>query len=119
VVIPQIDIYSSANPTTKLQGLLWLFNATVANLISDDLTFNINAADYANLTGGSFGGIPFTLQNSQASGATNSGVSLTGINYFASCDASNNVYGLAQVVNAYAPASAEVLTIKLHSLGVN
>jgi hypothetical protein len=121
VAITGIDIYSSANPTTKLQGILWLFNAVPGTIISDDSTFTIASGDYAVLTGSSFSGIPFALTNNQASGASNSGVSITyGPGLQAKCGASaTSLYGMVQVINAYVPASAEVLTIILHTAGLN
>lgn len=119
ILIPEVDIYSSANPTLKLQGILWLFSSTPGTVINDDATFNIASADFANLTGGSTNGLAFTLASSQASGAANSGVSLTGATYEAHCNGGTTLYGVVQVVNAYVPASGEVLTVKLRTVGVN
>lgn len=119
VLIPQIDIYSSANPATKLQGVLWLFSSTVGTPVNDNATFNIAAADFANLTGNQQG-FAFTLTSTQASGAANSAISLTGTTYHARCATANtSMYYLMQVVNTYTPASAEVLTIKLHTIATN
>lgn len=118
VLIPQIDIWSSANPATKLQGILWLFS-TAPTAINDNATFNIAAADFSNLTG-NMQGFPFTLTSVQASGAANSGVSLTGTTYHAVCNGSQpTIYGMVQVVNTYTPASNEVLRISLHTVAVN
>lgn len=117
IEIRQVDIYSSKNPTTKLQGILWLFTAPPATIVSDDATFNIAAADFANLTGG-VGGIAFTLASPQASGAANSGVSTASITR-AQCNGSTTLYGVVQVVNAYVPASGEVLSVQLRIAGVN
>lgn len=119
VLIPEIDIYSSANPTLKLQGILWLFSSAPGTVINDDATFNIASADFAGLTGGSTNGLPFTLASSQASGAANSGVALTGATYEAHCSGGTTLYAVVQVVNAYVPASGEVLTVKLRTVGVN
>jgi hypothetical protein len=124
VNIIDVEVWSSANPTTKLQGVLWLFDAPPATIISDDATFNIAAADFANITGGGASGIPFTLKSSQASGAANSGVSLTGAALAGPIGAqcakgAAAFYGMVQVVNAYVPASAEVLTINIFTLAVN
>lgn len=119
VLIPEIDIWSSANPTTKLQGILWLFAAVPGTNVSDDATFTIASADYANLTGNRQG-FPFTLANDQASGAANSGVTLAGTNYQVRCaNTTTTITGMVQVVNAYVPASAEVLSITLNTLGMN
>jgi hypothetical protein len=121
IAITGIDIYSSANPTTKLQGNLWLFNTTPGTVIQDDATFTIASSDFANLTAGSFGGIPFLLTNNQASGAANSGVSLQfGPPLVAAlASGSTTLYGMVEVVNAYVPASAEKLTVILHTQAIN
>lgn len=120
VLIPQISIYSSASPTLKLSGYLWIFKATPGTVISDNANFNIASTDYANLTAGSKGGIPFTLTSNQGSGAANSGVSITGLNVMAQCaSGAATLTGMVEVGNAYVPASGEVLTIDISTIGVN
>ena len=119
VLVPQIDIWSSANPSLKLTGILWLFSAVPGTNVSDNANFNIAAADYANVTG-RFDGIPFTLAGNQGSGAANSGVSLTGTTYEMQCaSAATTITGMVQVANAYIPANAEVLNVWLRVAGVN
>ncbi len=119
VLIPEIDIYSSANPTTKLQGILWLFSSSIGTVIADNATFNIAAADFPNVTG-PMQGIAFTLGSSQASGAANSAAAIVGTAYEAKCAAgTTSIYGMVQVVNAYAKANGETLTIKLRTIGIN
>ena len=119
VLIPEIDIWSSANQATKLQGVLWLFAAVPGTNVSDDATFNIAAADFANLTGNQ-NGFAFTLASAQASGAANSGASLTGTTYHAQCaSGTTTITGMVQVVNAYVPLNAEVLHVALHTVGIN
>lgn len=118
VLIPQIDISVDENPATKLQGILWLFSATVSDAIEDNAAFNIPAADYANLNG-NVEGFPFTLINNQST-ATSSGISLTGTTYHAKCaSGTTTVYGMVQVVNTYTPTSGEVMTVQLHTIGAN
>lgn len=118
VLIPQIDIHVDENPATKLQGVLWLFDTVPSDAIEDNAAFNIPAADYPNLTG-NVEGFPFTLVNNQST-ATHSGISLTGTTYHAKCaSGSRDMYGMVQVVNAYVPTNAEVLTAKVHSLAAN
>ncbi len=119
VLIPQIDIWSSANPTTKLVGVVYLFDATIGTLGNDDAAFMIAPSDFANLTGNQQG-LFFALLNSQASGASNSGLSLTGVNYRAQCaSGTTSIYGMVEVLNAYAPASGEALHVTLHTIGAN
>ncbi len=118
-LIPQISLRSSANPTLKLNGILWLFNVTPGTVIADNATFNIAAADFANLTGGTTAGISFSLTSLQASGAANSGTSLAGTTYYAQCaTGSSSLFGMVEVTNLYAPASGEVLTIQLNVVGL-
>ena len=120
VAVPEVDVWDSANQATALGGVLWLFNTLPATIINDDATFNIAAADFANLTAGSFNGIPFTLASAQASGAANAGISLNGSTLgsplVATCDASKAIYGMVQVVNAYVPLANEKLTIQIKTL---
>lgn len=119
ILIPEIDAYSSANPTLKLTGTLFLFGATPATVISDNASFTIAAADFANAVG-PLTGIQLTFANNQASGATNSSASATGTTYEAACaPGSKDLFGAFEVTNAYVPASAEVLTISLRTLGIN
>lgn len=119
ILIPEIDAYSSANPTLKLTGTLFLFSAAPATAISDNATFTIASADFANAVG-PLTGIQFTFANNQASGAANSSASATGTTYEAACaPGSKDLFGAFEVTNAYVPASGEVLTIYLHTLGIN
>jgi len=118
IVISGIDIWSSNNPSVKLAGVLYIFNATPGTVIADNATFQIASSDFGNQTG-SFNGIAFTLGSQQASGAANSGMSLAA-NLPARCaSGSTTLYGMVEVTNAYVPASGEVLNINLHSVGVN
>ena len=118
VLIPQIDITTSANPTTKLQGILWLFRAP-PTAINDNATFATAAGDTANIVG-SAGGFPFTLVNNQAASAVFSGISLTGTTYQVRCNAGTNaLYAMVQVSNAYVPTSGEILTIRISTIAVN
>lgn len=117
VLIPQIDIMVDEAPATKLQGILWLFNASVTQ-INDNAAFTLASADFLNSTG-NVQGFPFTLTAVQSGTNTHSAVSLTGINYHAQCGASSGIVFMVQVVNAYTPTSGEILTVKLHSIATN
>jgi len=118
VIISGVDVWSSNNPSVKLAGVLYIFNATPGTIIGDDASFTVASSDFGNLTG-QFNGIAFTLGSQQASGASNSGMSLAA-NMPARCaPGSTTLYGMVEVTNAYAPASAEVLSINLHTVGVN
>jgi hypothetical protein len=119
VLVPQIDIWSTANPALKLQGVLWLFSGVPTTNIVDNGNCVIAPADYDNLTGPS-NGIVFALANSQAAAATNSGVSLVGNTYQMQCDPnSTSITGMVQVTLGYVPASGETLKIRLRTAGLN
>lgn len=119
VLIPQVDVWLSTNPATKLQGIVWLFSEEPAAPIEDNATFNIPAADFANLTVNQQG-LAFTLTSTQASGAANSGITLAGTVYDGACGAATtSMFAQIQVVNAYVPGSEAVLHVTLHALGTN
>jgi hypothetical protein len=115
--VQRISAWSSANQSTKLQAVLWLFSATPGTVISDDATFTIASSDYANLTGAKQG-FAFTMVNNQASGAANAGADLYPSAQI-TCDSSNQVYGMVEVVNTYTPVSGEVLSIAIDTIGLN
>lgn len=118
-LIPQLDVWSTVNPSTKLQGVIWLFSAQPSDPIEDNATFTIPAADFLNLTGNQQG-FAFTLTNTQAAAAANSGATLAGTVYTGQCGSTTtSVWMMAQVVNAYVPGSSEVLRVRLHTLGTN
>ena len=124
VIVSGVDVYSSANPTLKLTGYLFLFSTPPVTPIADGATFTIAAAtgnpptgDYSNITG-TFSGISIGLGNNQASGAANSGVSISGLTSISRC-ISTSLYGMFEVTNAYVPASGEVLTVIVHTLKQN
>ncbi len=118
VLIPQVDLSSTANPTVKLGGVLYLFAGT-PTAIADNVSFALSTTNFAKLTG-SIHGIPFNLVNTQGSAAPNSGVSMVNGSYHAQCAAgTTTIYGMVSVVGGYNPASGEVLTVTLHTLGTN
>ena len=118
MLIPQGDLSSTANPTIKLGGVLYLFAGT-PTAIADNVSFALSTTDFAKLTG-SIHGIPFNLVNTQGSAAPNSGVSMVNGSFHAQCAAgTTTIYGMVSVVGGYNPASGEVLTVTLHTLGTN
>lgn len=120
VLIPMINIWSSANPTLKLTGILWLFSAVPGTNVNDNATFTIASADFTNLTG-SKQGFAFTLGNAQVNtGAANSGATLSGVTYQGKCaSGTTTITGMVEVTNAYVPANAEVLSVGLNTIGSN
>lgn len=118
IQIVGVDIYSSANPTLKLTGNLWIFNAVPGTLLADNAAFLIASADYANLVGGCLSGYSFTLANTQSSGAANSGVSIVPAEAYIQLKGTA-LYGMVEVTNAYVPASGEILTVTLYIKGAD
>ena len=118
VLIPQIDIWSTANPMLKLTGILWLFAGVPSSNIANNASFALANADYAIAL--SKQGYPFTLGNVQATGAANSGTSLTGITYPGRCPAgTTTISGMIEVTNAYVSTTGEILNIGIPTVGVN
>lgn len=118
VLGPEFDFWLSDNQSTKLQGILWVFNVKPATVIQDNAAFTIAAADFANLTGNRQG-FAFTTADDQSSG-NNAAATLAGTTYQMNCAAgSTTLYGMVQVVNAYVPTSAEILNVQLNVLGNN
>lgn len=121
VIIPQIDIYDT-NTASVLNGTLFLFSATIGNVIGKGSTFTVSAADYLNITG-SNSGFPFTLAPlAPASGG--SGVTLATNSYHAQCiSGATTIYGMVEVNTSYTTSAAtspfETLTIRLHTIGLN
>lgn len=102
-------IVSSNDPATLLQGELWLFDASTA-LVNDNAAFALSDADALKLVAV----IPFTLATSVAGSGTNSLAHVVGVNAGFDCaNKSNGLYLRVKVKNAYTPASAETLTVRL------
>jgi len=117
--IPQLDIYSSRNPSTKLQGVLWLFSDPPGTPIADNEAFVLTAADFAKVTGNPQG-FSFWLTSTQDTGATNSGISLYGTYWHGRCAAASTSVSYAiQANNAYDALGAETLAVTLHALSTN
>jgi hypothetical protein len=109
----------NANQTTKLNGVLFLFNAPVATPINDNATFSVAAADAPNLVAQ----IPFTTSTVVNQGAGSAGSAMAevqGSTYQFNCGpSSTSLYGMVEVTNAYVPISGEALTAILKPIGVN
>lgn len=119
VLIPQIDIWSTANPTLKLTGVLWLFAGVPSANIANNTAFVLANADYAitlNKTG-----YPFTLANPQISAsAANSGVTLAGTTFAGRCPVgTTTISGMIEVTNAYVSTTGEVLNAAISPIGTN
>lgn len=109
-VITDAIITTSADPATTLQGEIWIFDTSVTN-INDNAAFAVSDAEIKTYVGK----IPFTLEDSGNNGsynATNLGMGFT-------CSGSANLRYLIRVKNAYTPANAEVVTVRLKIIQTN
>lgn len=98
-------------PTTgNLEGELWLFETSVAN-INDNAAFAITDAESDTIVGV----IPFSMIDI----GNNQVATVTGLNILATCSGSANLRFLIRVKNGYTPASAENFTWRLKGLQLN
>jgi hypothetical protein len=107
-LITDIMIVSSNDPATLLQGELWLFDAAATN-INDNAAFALSDGDALLLVGV----VPFTLASSQAGSGTNSVYHATNLNIGFTCVGTADLRFLVKVKNAYTPANAETLTVRV------
>jgi hypothetical protein len=107
-LITDIMIVSSNDPATLLQGELWLFDAATTN-INDNAAFALSDGDALLLVGV----VPFTLASSQAGSGTNSVYHATNLNIGFTCVGTADLRFLVKVKNAYTPANAETLTVRV------
>lgn len=117
-VIVSALIVSSIDPATLLQGELWIGDSALT-AVNDNAAFALSDADAIKIVPG--GVIPFTLTHSQASAGsgTNSSYNVTGLNIAYTCSGTANLRFIPKVKNAYTPASAETLTVRLGVVGTN
>jgi hypothetical protein len=103
-VITDAIITTSADAGTLLQGEIWLFDTSVTN-INDNSAFAVSDAEIKTFVGK----IPFTLEDAGNNGAAH----VTNLSIGFTCVGSANLRFLVKVKNAYTPANAEVLTVRL------
>lgn len=101
-------IVSSNDPATLLQAELWLFDNSTT-LVNDNAAFALSDADAVK----GIAHIPFTLVSSVAGSGTNSVAHVIGVDAAFDCTNRLGLYMLVKVKNAYTPASAETLTVRL------
>lgn len=107
--ITDVVLVSSNDPATLLQGELWLFDDSTA-LVNDNAAFALSDADALKLVGV----VPFTLVTSVAGTGTNSVAHIIDLNFGFDCTLkANGLYMRVKVKNAYTPASAETLNVRL------
>lgn len=113
-VIASATIVSSIDPATLLQGEIWIFDSA-PTAVNDNAAFALSDADALKLVGV----IPFTLASTQNGSGTNSFYHIGGLGIGYACVGSANLRFLVKVKNAYTPASAEALTVRLGVVGSN
>jgi hypothetical protein len=113
-VIDRVHLVSSANPTTKLQAALYLFNAApVAD--NDNAAFTPSDGELANLIG--IVQFPLTFVGDATSGAGGNVVYSSGqihVPYVCASDGTS-LFGVLVALNAYTPVSAEAFTIMIQA----
>jgi hypothetical protein len=104
VLITDAYCYSSNDPATPLQCELFLFNQSVTN-INDNAAFVVSDTEIKTLVAD----MQFALRDV----GNNDMYHATNLGFVATCSGSANLRGLVRVLNAYTPASAEVITFRL------
>lgn len=115
-VILSVAVVSSVDPATLLQGEIWIFDSAVT-AVNDNAAFALSDGDALKLIPG--GVIPFTLSSTTGGSGTNSYYTSGALNIGYTCSGSANLRYLVKVKNAYTPASAEALTVRLNAVGTN
>lgn len=108
-IITDAIITTSNDATVLLRGEIWLFDTAVTN-INDNAAFAVTDTEIKTYAGK----IPFTLEDAGNNGAA----IVRGLNIGFTCVGSANLRYLIKLKNAYTPASAEVLTVRLKILQV-
>lgn len=116
-LITGLDVISSANKATALQGELWLFD-TAPTAINDNAAFTITDGEYETVVAK----IPFVLDspgNSAADASGNTGCFIDGLGILVTGVSSANLTGLIKVINAYTPVAQEKLTFRLKAIRID
>jgi hypothetical protein len=93
---------TSADPSTRLSGEVFIFDAAVTN-INDNAAFAVSDTEIKTCVGV----VPFSFFD-----AGNNGLShMTGLNILFTCSGSADLRFLLRARNAYTPANAEVITV--------
>lgn len=109
-IVTDAIVASSNDPATTLQGEIFIFDTSVTN-INDNAAFAVSDAEIKTLVGI----IPFNI----ADAGNNDAAWVSNLNMGFTCVGSANLRFLVRVKNAYTPASAEVLTVRLKIMQVD
>jgi len=112
--IAQAICIDSANVATKPDLELWLFDTTVA-MDNDNAAFTPTDAELATLIGViAFPTASFKVGDATGGASGNSVCDIQDINLpFNTVPASNKIYGILVVRNAYVPVSGESFTVRI------
>ena len=103
-IITDLIVVTDNDPATTLQGEIWLFPASVTSP-NDNAAFALSDADMKTC----IGKIPFALEDAGNNGFAH----ISGLSIAFTCSGSANLRFLVRVKNAYTPASAEVVTVRI------
>jgi hypothetical protein len=106
-VITDAIITTSGDPTTLLQGEIWLFDSAVTN-VNDNSPFVVSDTEIKACVGK----IPFVLEDAGSNGFCH----VQNLNIGFTCVGSADLRFLIRVKNAYVPASGEVLTVRVKAM---
>lgn len=109
-IITDCIVASSNDPATPIQGEVWIFDTSVTN-VNDNAAFVVSDSEIKTLVAT----IPFTLTDS----GNNDSAHIQNLAIGFTCSGSANLRYLIRVKNAYTPASAEVLTVRLKIIQVD
>jgi hypothetical protein len=108
--ISDVEISSSNDPATTLQGEIQIFD-TAVTAVDDNSAFAVSDAEAQTRVAR----ISFTLVDN----GNNQAVTVPNLALGYSCAATANLRFLIKVINAYTPASAEQLTIRFKFFPLN
>lgn len=106
--ITDLMVVSSNDPSTLLQGEIWIFDSAVTN-INDNAAFALSDADAVKLEAV----IPFTMASTTGGSGTNSYAQVSNLILGYGPIGTPDLRFLIKVKNAYTPASGETLTISI------
>lgn len=111
-ILQDASLIMGTAPSVKLDAQLWLFDTAPATTLNDAAAWAPTAAEMQKL---------LTVLSFVASGAkvagTNTEIELPGLARSIACAAaSSSIYGVLTANNAYVPASAETVTIRLRQI---
>jgi hypothetical protein len=109
-ILTDLVVVNSNPAATPLQGELWIFDVAVTN-VNDNAAFAISDAEALTLVAK----VPFTM----VQGVNNNHVHLQNLGIGVTTSGSANLRFLVKVLNAYTPASAEVLSFRAKFLPVD